>query len=768
MAGFLGGKFALAKYLHPFTTKDGDEIGPGSYTLHDGAAIFTIGPFKPLGVIRTQSLRDRMTADAALSGLDISDTSKSLVQFFWTPPAPLLSTENTFFVWANSGHTDHKLRMGRDTGTGGFYARYHRSADLNPGNPTIEIKASEVDIVDINAFYSNILYMNANSIAEGKWFVDGVDRTTSVSATSTASVPATGREHLVIGNHSENFNHHAGILDHITIIQDPELNNTKAAALATQYHDTRGLGFRPAFLSVDKNLVEIGTAITLTGTGFGGDVVVSIDGVPVDSQVRVSLGNIHDSKITFNIPNVATGIKNIKIENIEAGVFFEETAAITVIPNLIYSGAFADLIWYHLLESETSDVVGPTDYDTSGNFTTTGAKFGKGFQAETSSHFFASNVGIPGYDGSDGAKTIFHMNWTPTGAGGEQSLMNFINSGFTGSALFLDYNAGGADKLKFVRNRAVNLPSGKNEITIKSNLVDTIPASLLSIAAYMDGGSISQGKIFVNGVDETDTVTEDLVAVSPRGDFILMGTDISTFSKNANTIDEIAVIQDTTVTDSKMANLVTNYDDTRAFGYRPICINLSVLSGPAGTSVSLIGQGFGKDVQIFLNGTPVDSLVRVNEGLVTFVVPVMPPGLVDVKIDNVTSNVQVTVQNGFEVTLFTVLTASATERRKFTITFDQDIKQVDPANSDDSLNPANYTLRPVNTPQFTAAFTPIVLSVSIIDSDTIELLVDDDFSYALDYEVTVLNVQSVVGGGLDPTNRDFVFTAVDPRPEHRI
>ncbi len=38
----------------------------------------------------------------------------------------------------------------------------------------------------------------------------------------------------------------------------------------------------------------------------------------------------------------------------------------------------------------------------------------------------------------------------------------------------------------------------------------------------------------------------------------------------------------------------------------------------------------------------------------------------------------------------------------------------------------------------------------------------------LNYEVTVLNVQSAVGGGLDPTNRDFVFTAVDPRPEHRI
>ena len=233
-------------------------------------------------------------------------------------------------------------------------------------------------------------------------------------------------------------------------------------------------------------------------------------------------------------------------------------------------------------------------------------------------------------------------------------------------------------------------------------------------------------------------------------------------------MDELAVIQDSAMTDSKMATLVTNCDDTRAFGYRPIFINLSVLSGSAGTSVSLIGQGFAKDVQIFLNGIPVDSLVRVNEGLVTFVVPVMAPGLADIKIDNVAANVQVTVQNAFGVNLFGVLSASATERRKCTVTFDQDIKQADSSNPDDSLNPSNYSFRPVNRPEFRAAFTPTVIKVNIIDADTVELCVDDDFSYAHDYEVAVLNVQSVAGGDLDPTSRDFVFTSVDPRPEHRI
>lgn len=770
MAGFLTGPFAKVKFIHgfPHPNEDDDEIGPGAYTLRDGAVINQAGPFEPLGVLRTNATTKRLTSDLAVAGLDISDTAKTLTQFFWTPLAPLLGAENTFLSFRNAGETDHKLRMGRDTGTGGFYARYHRSADLTPGNPTIEIKASESDIVDVNATYSNIIYLNANSVAEGKWFVAGVDRTTSVTATAGASVPATGFDFLTFGNHPEGLTHPVGNLDHVTILQDPAMTDAIAAAIATQYHDTRAMGFRPAFGSLDKQIGEVGDAITLFGSGFGLDVVVSIDGVPVDSQVRVTNQNgVSDSEITFVIPNVATGIKNIKILNVQSGVAFEEIAVLAVIPNLVYAGDFAKLILFHPLGSANGDIVGPSDYFVDGVFTATGAKFGKGFQAANSGEAFSSNVGVAGYDGSDGNKTIMHFNWTPTGAGGIQTLVNFINSGFTGAGIVLDYNAGGGERLKIIRNRAVNLPSGKNEIEVKSKLVDTTPPSLLSIAAYIDGGSISQGKIFVNGVDETDTVTEDSVAVVDRGNLLVMANDL-TFSQNANVMDELAVIQDPAMTDSKMTTLVTNCDDTRAFGYRPICINLSVLTGSAGTPVSLLGQGFGKDVQVFFNGTPVDSLVRVNEGLVTFVVPVMPPGLVDVKIDNVSANVQVTVQNGFEVNLFGFFSASATERRKVEVIFEQDIKQVDPSNLDDALNPLNYTLRPVNTPKFTAAFTPTVIEVNTIDANTVELFVDDDLSYGLDYEVAVLNVQSTAGGDLDPINRDFIFTAVDPRPEHRI
>ncbi len=682
-----------------------------------------------------------MTSDIPVSGLDISDTSKSLIQHFWSPLAPLLGAENTFISFRNSGETDHKLRVARDTGTGGFYARYHRSTDLTAGNPTVEIVASEADIVDVNEFYSSILYLNADSVAEGKWFIDGVDRTTSVSATAAASVAATGFDFVTFGNHPEGTTHPAGVIDHVTILQDPGLSNAKAAALATQYHDTRGLGFRPAFLGLDKNIGEVGAAVILSGTGFGLDVVVSIDGVPVDSQVRVSVGNVHDSQITFNIPSVSTGIKNLKILNVESGVAFEEIAAFAVIPSLAYAGDFGKLVLYHPLENENGDIVGPSDYDVTGEFTTVGAKFGKGFKAASSSDFFTSVVGIPGYDFSDAAKTIMHANWTPTGAGGVQTLLNMINAGFTGTDLALDYNASGGEKLKFVRNRATNLPSGKNEITIKSNLVDTTPASLLSIAAYMDSESISQGKIFVNGADETDTVTEALVAVSPRGDLLVMATDVLTFSNNANVMDELALIQDSAMTDSKMATLVANYDDARAFGYRPISINLSVLTGAAGTAVSLIGQGFGKDVQIFLDGALMDSIVRVDEGLVTFVLPNIAPGVYDLKVDNVAANVQVIAAGAFEVTSLNVIAAQGTGKRKFRVEFESAVRQVDPTESNDALNPANYLLFVEDQPDNHAVYLPTPISVETLTSTLVEITTNDDFSYGHLYRVEVRNVE---------------------------
>lgn len=117
--------------------------------------------------------------------------------------------------------------------------------------------------------------------------------------------------------------------------------------------------------------------------------------------------------------------------------------------------------------------------------------------------------------------------------------------------------------------------------------------------------------------------------------------------------------------------------------------------------------------------------------------------------------------------LLEVVIAEARDRRNLRVDYSEAVKQVDPANADDALNPANYSLRPVNTPQFTAVFTPTVLSVTVVDTDTVDLLLNDDYSYGLDYEVEVLNVETAGSEALDPTKRTVVFTAVDPRPEHR-
>lgn len=112
-------------------------------------------------------------------------------------------------------------------------------------------------------------------------------------------------------------------------------------------------------------------------------------------------------------------------------------------------------------------------------------------------------------------------------------------------------------------------------------------------------------------------------------------------------------------------------------------------------------------------------------------------------------------------------TVEARDRRTIRVKFDLDVKQIDPTSADDSLNPANYSFRPVNLPEFTAAFTPTAQSVTIVDTDTVDILVEDDFSYARDYEVEVENVESTVGDPMDPIGRFKEFISADPRKPER-
>ncbi len=114
-----------------------------------------------------------------------------------------------------------------------------------------------------------------------------------------------------------------------------------------------------------------------------------------------------------------------------------------------------------------------------------------------------------------------------------------------------------------------------------------------------------------------------------------------------------------------------------------------------------------------------------------------------------------------------VSTTEARDRRTLRVVFDQDVKQVSAANADDALNPSNYVFRTINAPEFTAVFTPTVTSVKAIDTDTVDLTVGDDFSYARDYELEVSNVESVGGDPLDLVGRRSEFTSVDPRKPDR-
>ncbi len=109
-----------------------------------------------------------------------------------------------------------------------------------------------------------------------------------------------------------------------------------------------------------------------------------------------------------------------------------------------------------------------------------------------------------------------------------------------------------------------------------------------------------------------------------------------------------------------------------------------------------------------------------------------------------------------------VVSATAVERKKVRVLFDQDVKQVSATLADDSLNPANYTFLRQNQPVNTAQFLPVASSVVAIDTDLVEITVDDELSFGLDYRVEVRNVESVGADPMDALAFFADFTAFQP------
>ena len=103
------------------------------------------------------------------------------------------------------------------------------------------------------------------------------------------------------------------------------------------------------------------------------------------------------------------------------------------------------------------------------------------------------------------------------------------------------------------------------------------------------------------------------------------------------------------------------------------------------------------------------------------------------------------------------------ELDRIRVTYDEPVKQTDPTESDDALNPANYTLSALTTP----AVSVVAKSVESVDPSTVDVLTDIDLSPGQTYNLKVLNVVDKSGNQIP--NDDAQFVAFTPeRPPGRV
>ncbi len=432
----------------------------------------------------------------------------------------------------------------------------------------------------------------------------------------------------------------------------------------------------------------------------------------------------------------------------------------------VYTGTgvgFAKFI--HPLDSEDGDLVGPGAYTLTGaTIEATNARFGLNLRADAAGERLDGDSGVAGFDDNDGKKILYHTFVQLPNLTGVKTFGGITNAGFgiNRTRIFFDVSR---IRVDWTRQSDLGGPSTQH-IRVSSApghiSVDTSHA----LVGFLDSGSIGQGKIFIDGTDRTASAVASGIfgALAGNHNQIRLGNHINGLDPG-QFVDHYTIIQDDSLTDALVALLVAQYYSTRSFGFRPTLTSLSVSNGFPGTPVIALGGGYGLDVVFKIDGVPVDSQVRVDEGQVTFDVPALSPGVHDLSITNVLADVIFTESNFFTVpeTPVKVIGTDAIEKRKLRVEFDRDVKQVDAANSNDALNPGNYFFFIENQPEFTAVYLPAsIVSIIAITPTLVEIEVNDDLSFGRDYKIDVRNVESISGGLMDQANFSAIFTAFTP------
>lgn len=104
----------------------------------------------------------------------------------------------------------------------------------------------------------------------------------------------------------------------------------------------------------------------------------------------------------------------------------------------------------------------------------------------------------------------------------------------------------------------------------------------------------------------------------------------------------------------------------------------------------------------------------------------------------------------------TVLSAEARDKAVVRLAFDEPVRQIAASNSDDALNPSNYTFTGQSVPY--VAVTPV--SVATVDASTVDITLDVELGFGVDYLITVQNVADIVGNVITAPNNTASFTAL--------
>lgn len=247
MAGVYSGNFDDAKLIHPLDDEDGDEVGPGAWTIQGSTTFQTAGARFGKALLSDAS-GEGLKSDVGISGINESDGAKILIHCFWE--ADDISFNRSMMTLTESGFGQEKAAMFFEVfGPGRIVLRWIRDTDLVAGEPLVGV-FSNTGKIAIDTPFELVAFLDSGSISAGKIFINGTDETASVSTVATSVTPADTYNFAFLGNFVNGLNP-ARILDHITVIQSSGLSNAKAANLLAQYAGVRGFGYRPTF----ENLV---------------------------------------------------------------------------------------------------------------------------------------------------------------------------------------------------------------------------------------------------------------------------------------------------------------------------------------------------------------------------------------------------------------------------------------------------------------------------------------------------------------------------------